>query len=647
MPDRSDFPARGEKSVAQEKTRHFLPASGPEMAARGWKYVDVVLVTGDAYVDHPSFGVALIGRLLEANGYRVAVLSQPRHHSPDDFRQFGEPRLFFGITAGNLDSIVANYSGNAKVRDRDDFSPGGNPYFGLEAEKKMRRRPDRATILYSNLAHAAYPAAKVVLGGLEASLRRFVHYDYQQQRLRGSVLTDAKADLLIYGMGERAVLEVAARLAKGQSLAGVPGTCERLTERELEARGIAVPLLLPSWAEIQADLPLFLEAELLVDRQARAYADEPLLQQQQAAWVVQHRTATPLDTAELDDLYGLPFTRKPHPACGDVPACRMIRDSVTIVRGCCGNCSFCSISRHQGPKIISRSRNSVVQEAQRIAGQKDFSGTISDLGGPTANLYGTGCDSPQPCQRHDCLYPKVCKFFKIDEQAMLGLLEAVAECDGVKHLFVSSGLRMELLTRTPRLLRKLLLHHTPGAMKIAPEHTEDKVLRLMHKPGVGVLEEFLALCRLIGKKTEKNFHFTPYLIASHPGCTLADMEKMADRLGTLGLAVRQFQDFTPTPGTISTAMYVTGLDREKRDPLFVAKKDSERRAQRQVLDQRTGSPKVERRKSQVPETGRGRKGAGRVCSEKPEEQRQGNKGKNDAKADQGRGKLRRKPGRNS
>jgi len=623
--------------LAHEKTGQILPASGVEMAARGWKYVDVVLVTGDAYVDHPSFGVALIGRLLEANGYRVAVLSQPRHHNADDFRQFGQPRLFFGITAGNLDSIVANYSGNAKVRDRDDYSPGGNPYFGDQAEKKLRRRPDRATILYTNLAHAAYPATPVVLGGLEASLRRFVHYDYQQQRLRGSVLTDAKADLLIYGMGERAVLETAARLAKGQGLADIPGTCERLTEKEMEARGISAPVVLPSWAEIQAELPLFLEAELTVDSQARGYAPEPLLQHQQAAWVVQHHPAAPLNTAELDALYSLPFTRKPHPACGDVPACRMIRDSITIVRGCCGNCSFCAISRHQGPKIISRSRESVVQEAQRLAKQQDFSGTISDLGGPTANLYGTGCASSQPCKRHDCLYPKICKFFKIDEQAMFGLLDAVADCDGVKHLFVSSGLRMELLIRTPLLLRRLLLHHTPGAMKIAPEHTEDKVLHLMHKPGVTVLEEFLALCREIGKKAGKNFHFTPYLIASHPGCTLADMEKMAARLSTLGLEVRQFQDFTPTPGTISTAMYVTGLDREKRTSLAVAKNDSERRAQRQVLDHRAAGPEAVRRKGKA----QGAKGACRIGSEKVGEQRQGNKGKHDAKANQGRGKPRR------
>lgn len=379
-----------------------------------------------------------------------------------------------------------------------------------------------------------------------------------------------------------------------------------------------------------------------MDRQARSYTDQPLSQYQQAAWVVQHQPAAPLTTAELDALYHLPFTRKPHPTCGEVPACRMIRDSITIVRGCCGNCSFCAISRHQGPKIISRSRESVVQEAVRIAGQSDFSGTISDLGGPTANLYATSCNSPKPCKRHDCLYPRVCKFFNIDEQAMLDLLEAVKECAGIKHLFVSSGLRMELLLKTPRLLRKLLSDHTPGAMKIAPEHTEDKVLRLMHKPGSAVLEEFLALCREIGKNEGKNLYFTPYLITSHPGCTLADTERMSARLGALGLAARQFQDFTPTPGTISTAMYVTGLDPEKRTPLFVAKKDSERRAQRQALVPHADG-RLEMKTGKDKKSGVDRRQKG-VCSlrlEKAEKERQAKKGKHNAKADQGRGKLRR------
>ena len=575
------------KGASQE----FLPISAEEVAGRGWDYVDVVLVTGDAYVDHPSFGAALIGRHLEANGLRVAILSQPHHDSAEAFREFGRPRLFFGITAGNLDSIVANYSGNAKVRDRDDYSPSGNPYFGDRAEKKMRRRPDRASILYTNLARAAYPDVPVILGGLEASLRRFVHYDYQQQRLRASILSDAKADLLVYGMGERAVLEIASRLDSGMDLAGIPGTCERLPLKQKNARAFDNPLILPSWQEIQDDVSRFLFAELSVDRHARAYSSVPVLQEQQATWILQHRPAEPLSTEELDGLAALPFQRKPHPAMGEVPGFTMIKDSVTIVRGCCGNCSFCAISRHQGSVVVSRSVSSVVREVKTLAGQHNFSGTISDLGGPTANLFGTGCASLSPCKRHDCLYPRICRFLKIDEQAFLNLLAAVSGIDRVRHVFVSSGLRMELLLKTPALLKELILNHTPGAMKIAPEHTEDEVLRLMHKPGAEVLRDFLSLCRSISRSAGKKAQFSPYLIASHPGCSQKHMEKMAQRLAELGLEVRQFQDFTPTPGTVATAMYVTGLDRDSLKPIPVARNIMERRKQRSVLEEKLAAGK--------------------------------------------------------
>jgi len=567
-----------------EKKNPFLPATAEEMARLGWAWVDIVLVTGDAYVDHPSFGVALIARLLEAQGYRVAVLAQPRHHFPDDFTRFGKPRLFFGISAGNLDSIVSNYTGNAKVRDRDDYSPGGNPYFGEKAEKKHRRRPDRATVRYANLARAAFADVPVILGGLEASLRRFIHYDYQQQRLRASVLTDAKADLVVYGMGERAVLEIAERLSKGQDLHSIPGTCERFTQKQLAELDHNLFITLPGWDEIAGDNRLFLDAELEIDRQARALSDKVLIQKQQAAWVVQNHPAPILSAAEMDRLYSLPFTRACHPSCGDVPALKMIKDSFTIVRGCSGNCSFCAITRHQGPVVVSRSKASIVAEVKAVASSKNFNGTVTDLGGPTANLYGTSCKSPAPCRKHDCLYPKVCKFLDIDEQGFASLLREVAAVAGVKNVFVSSGLRMELLLKTPRLLEQLLDHHTPGALKIAPEHTQAKVLRLMHKPGLEVLQDFLALCRrLTGKKNKKTL-LTPYLISAHPGCSSDDMEEMAERLQDLGLAVRQFQDFTPTPGTISTAMYVSGLDRETKTEIFVARNTVERRAQRLALE---------------------------------------------------------------
>ncbi len=563
----------------------FLPANRNEMAARGWSSVDVVLVTGDAYVDHPSFGVVLIGRLLESKGFRVAILSQPRYQSPDDFREFGRPRLFWGITAGNLDSIVANYTGNAKVRDWDDYSKDGNPYFGSERSKASKRRPDRATIVYSNLARAAYGDVPVILGGLEASLRRFVHYDYQQAKLRASILTDAKADLLVYGMGERAVVEIAERLQRGESLRGIPGTCERIGDREWAERGLggdAIELL--PWDSIQKAPLKFMEAELKIDAHARVSGSESLAQRQQAMWVLQNPSAEPLSPDELDSLYSLPFARSPHPLAGDVPAYRMIRHSITVVRGCFGNCSFCSITRHQGPVVTSRSCASVVDEARRITGCPDFSGVLSDLGGPTANMYGVNCSADSGCKRRDCLYPKICRNLRVDEHAYLQLLEKVSEVHGVKSVFVSSGLRMELLVKTPRLLERLLDVHIPGAMKIAPEHTEPEVLRLMHKSGPELLPEFLQVCRETARRLGKRIFFTPYLISAHPGSTVGDMSEMAAKLKAFGLQARQFQDFTPTPGTLSTAMYVTGLDRDTLKPIHVARGGSERREQRDALE---------------------------------------------------------------
>lgn len=569
----------------------FLPATPKEVRARDWEYVDIVLVTGDAYVDHPSFGIALVGRLLEAHGYRVAVLAQPRYHNADDFKIFGRPRLFFGITAGNLDSIVANYTGNARVRDEDDYSPGGNPYFDGRVARNMRRRPDRATILYSNLAKSAFKDVPVVLGGLEASLRRFVHFDYQQQKLRSSVLTDAKADLLVFGMGERAVLEIARRLADGHDLRDIAGTCERLTENERSSRTFATdPLVLPSFADLIAQPKNFLEAELQVDSHSRAYSPQPVLQEQNAGWVLQQRPADPLSGEELDQLYSLPFNRAPHPAAGDVPAFRMIRNSITIVRGCCGNCSFCAISRHQGPQVSSRSVESIVSEIRELSKTPGFDGTITDLGGPTANLYGQTCAYSAACSRHDCLYPKICKHLRIDEGIFLRLLDETKKIAGVQHVFISSGLRMELLLKTRKLLERLIAEHTPGALKIAPEHTENEVLKLMHKPAWAIFEEFVRVCRTIGTKRRKPVQLTPYIISAHPGCTSEDMQKLSGKIAALGLNVRQLQDFTPTPGTISTAMYVSGLDRNTKRPLFVARNASERRQQRRILDDRRWPP---------------------------------------------------------
>ncbi|MBU0675721.1 MAG: YgiQ family radical SAM protein [Proteobacteria bacterium] len=564
--------------------KSFLPTTRAEILARGWDRPDIVLITGDAYVDHPSFGISLIGRWLSHHGYRVAILPQPYHLDARSFKALPPPRLFCGITSGNLDSIVANYTGNGKVRDQDAYSPGGNPYFGEERLKKERRRPDRATIRYTALAREAWPGVPIILGGLEASLRRFIHFDYQQERLRSSVLTDAKADLVVYGMGEWSVLEIARRLDRNLPLTDIAGTCEKLTEREFaERQKLSPSMILPSWDEIARDPRQFMVAEQDIDRACRAGSNKPLSQAQKSLFLWQNSPAAPLTPPELDQLYSLPFQRRPHPATPDVPAWRMIRDSITIVRGCSGNCSFCAITRHQGPLVISRSVDSITREVREVAATDFFQGTISDLGGPTANLYGTSC-AIGGCPKQDCFFPKLCKNLSPNEDRFLALLERCSEIPGVKHIHISSGLRMELLLTTHRLLGKIIRDHLPGTMKIAPEHTDPEVLRLMHKPGGHLIREFLNTCRKIASQAGKEIRFTPYFIASHPGCTEQHMAHLAAEIKQLGISVRQFQDFTPTPGTLATAMYVSGLDRDTGKPIPVAKNELERRKQRQVLE---------------------------------------------------------------
>lgn len=576
-----------------------LPATIKEFKARGWDAIDIVLITGDAYVDHPSFGVALIGRLLESKGYRVAILAQPRYDNNADFKIFGRPRLFFGITGGNLDSIVANYTGNGKVREKDAYSPGGNPWYGKKREKNARRRPDRASMLYTNLARSAFKNVPIILGGVEASLRRFIHYDYKQKKLRGSLLSDAKADLLVYGMGEQAILQIAERLDKNLDLTGIHGTCERLSEKAFQERYNEEGqenTLLPSWQDISQNNGLFLRAEKEVDSQARSYANKQLIQKQQSSWIIQQPQPPQLTTEEMDSLYELPFTRCEHPAFPNVPAARMIQHSLTTVRGCSGNCSFCAITRHQGPAITSRSQDSLVREAKRVSSMKNFTGTISDLGGPTANLYGISCRIGS-CKKHDCLYPKVCKNLQIDEKAFLSLLRKISDLPAIKNVFISSGLRLELLTRTPKLFKEIIRAHTPGALKIAPEHTEQEVLELMHKESHEQLQIFLDLGRKLSRELKKDIRFTPYIISSHPGCRESHTANMAKTLKKLGLELRQFQDFTPTPGTLATAMYVTGLHRDTEKAIFVARGQSERTKQRRILERLLPTQKSARQAS--------------------------------------------------
>ncbi|MCG6931420.1 MAG: YgiQ family radical SAM protein [Desulfofustis sp.] len=595
----------------QTRPAQPLPVGREECDRRGWGEVDIVLVSGDAYVDHPSFGVALIGRLLVAEGYRVAILPQPRYDSDRDFRRFGRPRLFFGVSGGNLDSIVANYSANGKVRDFDAYSPDGNPWRTRNRDKNNRYRPDRAVLHYANLARRAYPDTPIILGGIEASLRRFIHFDYKQNRLRGSHLSDAKADLLVYGMGEKALLQAAELLSRKRVPEAIDGTCVRIFDKDLESfrercmhSGYKLAEL-PGWQDIGQDIRRFMDAERIIDRHARARSRTVLIQKQQAVWVAQFPPAEPLSSEEMDRLYQLPFSRLPHPSAPQVPAHTMIKDSVTIVRGCYGNCSFCAITRHQGPSTTSRSVESIVAEVSEMASRADFSGTISDLGGPTANLYGTMC-SIGSCPKHDCLYPEICKNLIFNEGRFIDLLDRVSAVPGVNNLFISSGLRIELLQKTRTLLEKLLRDHTPGNLKIAPEHTEDEVLALMHKESHAQLISFMQLFRSISRRLPRHVGITPYIISAHPGCSDQHTANMVAKMKRLGLTVRQFQDFTPTPGTLSTAMYVTGIHRDKHIGIEIARDRSARSRQRRIIEREfiKGQSPRSNRKAAIPRPGK-------------------------------------------
>ncbi len=560
--------------------------SWQECLDKGWDSIDVLLVTGDAYVDHPSFGIAIIYRLLESLGLKVAILSQPKYDNPSDFKSYPSPKLFCGITAGNLDSIVANYTSSGKVRNSDNYSHDGNPWRDGD---KNRKRPDRATIIYTSLAKAAYDCP-IVLGGIEASLRRFCHYDYKQSRLRASILTDSKADLIVYGMGEKAITEIATRCLKGDDLAGIHGTCKRFTDKQLaetfpdfnHPANTKQFQSLPSFQEIHTDKRNFLKAEIAIDAHARASLSQIILQRQQSQWLVQYPAASALKGKSLDDIYALPYTRASHPDQPKVPALNMIKDSLTIVRGCAGNCSFCAITRHQGPDVTSRSQQSIIKECKELVRNKKFSGTISDLGGPTANLFGTSCDIGG-CNKRDCLYPKVCKNLVVDETGFLKLLDEVESIKEVKHLFISSGLRMELLLKTPKLMERIIKKHTPGALQIAPEHTNAEVLALMHKEEHELLIRFINKCKDIAKKIGKPVYINPYIITAHPGSTLKHAKGLVQDLKKLNLKARAFQDFTPTPGSLSTAMYVAEHDINNK-PIFVPKAPADKIAQRKVVE---------------------------------------------------------------
>ncbi len=555
----------------------FLPTTRAEMQKRGWFELDILLIGGDAYVDHPAFGLAVVGRVLEAAGWRVGIVAQPDWRHPDSLRVMGRPRLFCGVTAGNLDSMLANQTAARRQRREDAYSENGIP----------GRRPNYASVVYANLARQAFPKITVVVGGIEASLRRIAHYDYWQDRVRPSLLADSKADLLVYGMGEAAVLKIARRCADNSSLRGIRNTARLLGAAESANLDPAAAVALPSREECQSNPRALLQATKQVEFEQNPFTGRPLSQWHGKRLLLVEPPAPPPTSTELDRIYRLPFTRLPHPAYRDpIPAWETVRDSFTVVRGCCGACSFCGLGLHQGKFISSRSPESVVEEVEKHAQSPLFRGTVSDLGGPTANLYGCrnglhpAC---RDCRRPGCLFPKVCPHLELTAEPAIGLIRKVNRLPAVKHLFVQSGIRMDVALRFPEYIEELVANHVSGHLKVAPEHLHPTVLRRMRKHDARVFDQFRRRFEEVNRDTGKEQYLVPYFIANFPGCRDGEMKVVEEYLRKENWRLRQVQDFTPLPMTPAAAMYWSGLDYETEKPIPVNRGLAQRRNQMQML----------------------------------------------------------------
>lgn len=554
----------------------FLPTTSEELSARGWSQADIILVTGDAYVDHPSFGVALVGRWLEKLGYRVAILAQPDWQSVEAFRSLGRPRLFWGITSGAVDSRLNAYSSMGHLRGEDAFSPGG----------KVGLRPDRPLLVYAARAREAYKGIPVILGGLEASLRRLVHYDYIEDKLKRSVLIDAKADLLVHGMGEKALAQIARRLDAGQAvedLVDIPGTAWPATKgRKVPAGAVELPGL----PQQQADPEQVLRAYQDYQKQAHP-AGKAVVQEQEPGVMVVMPPAEPLTTEEMDRLYDLPFARRGHPryeAAGGVPALETVRTSITAHRGCFGGCHFCALYFHQGKHISTRSVESVRGELKRLSVHPDFRGTVSDVGGPTANMYGMRCGRKQSCGRSSCIYPAVCEHLTGGQDELMNLMEALQRWrkQHGTNIFIASGVRHDLALGQPEYLKALCRDFVGGHLKVAPEHCCDEVLTLMGKPSFASFEEFEGRFAELSRKAGKEQYLVPYFISAHPGSTVEHAKKLNQFLAARQWRPQQVQDFTPVPNTLSTAMFLAGCDGRQRK-IYVARGRREKQLQMALL----------------------------------------------------------------
>ncbi|MDY9925792.1 YgiQ family radical SAM protein [Methanosarcina sp.] len=612
--------------------------SPEEVKARGWKELDIILVTGDAYVDHSSFGTAIIGRVLEDAGFRVGIIAQPRWDSPEDFKKLGKPRLFFSVSAGNTDSMVSNLTPGLKPRDKDAYSPGG----------KTGLRPNRAIIIYSNRIKEAFPDVPIILGGIEASLRRFAHYDYLSDKVRQSILADAPADLVVYGMGELQIVEIAKRLQAGDNIRkirDIPGTVwkmevkawKELKEKgkktvkeqngqeqgkqeqkgekeseggeseEKEARSISDVIdrdvaedtaeffkeyiEIPSFSEVSQDKTAFAKAFRTYFLEQNPVTGKGIVQPHSKAVIVQNRPMRSLKEAELDHVYELPFTGEAHPSYTEpVPALEMVKFSLTTHRGCFGGCSFCAITQHQGRMIASRSIESVLREAKKLTEKPDFKGIINGVGGPTANMYGMGCRSWEKkgaCLDKACLYPRTCPSLDTSHKKLLELMQRLRELPRVKHVFTGYGVRYDLALEDEEYLEELCSHHISGQLRVAPEHFSKRVTDAMSKPGKEVYERFAEKFTALNKKCGKEQYIVNYLMSGHPGCTLEDMIEMAEYVRDHGGYTEQVQDFTPTPMTVSTCMYYTELDPFTGKKVHVAKGKKEKTMQRALMHYRS------------------------------------------------------------
>lgn len=557
----------------------FLPICRRDMEERGWHELDFVFISGDAYVDHPSFGPAIICRLLEKHGYKVGIIPQPDWHTTRDFDRLGKPRLGFLVSAGNMDSLLNKFTAAKKVRHEDAYSPGG----------QAGHRPERATIVYCNRLRELYPDVPIIIGGIEASLRRMAHYDYWSNAIRRSILVDSQADLLIYGMGERAILEIAADLQQGVEVANIQdvhGTCYRVPNKDYAWDYIE----LPSFEAVRKDKKTFAEAFKIEYLEQDPIRGRKLLQQNDEWCVVQNPPAMPLSEEQMDEVYGLPYMRTYHPIyekAGGVPAIREVQFSLVSQRGCFGGCNFCAIISHEGRIIQRRSHASLIREAKILTHMKGFKGYIHDVGGPTANFRRTSCDGQLKrgtCRGKPCLSPEPCKLLVADHSDYIKLLRELRSLPGVKKVFVRSGIRFDyLLLAKDDFLYELCKYHVSGQLKIAPEHISDRVTRLMGKSNRAVYLRFVEKFRRMNERLGKKQYLVPYFMSSHPGSELSDAVELAEFIRDMGYHPQQVQDFIPTPGTLSTCVWYTGLDPMTGEKVYSAKSYEEKRMQRALM----------------------------------------------------------------